>query len=129
MTQVERCPASATCPVAPALSRARATRFARDAFERGFRRRAANVSCAEPAGGVATCSGTLPAGAATVTIRYSVRAGRLYWTFSATGGGSTRARRGRVGVSLGRARRVPVSRGISRARAARVAYCPLIARG
>ena len=106
--QVARCPCSATCPVAPGLSRARATRFARDAFRRAYRERAAGVSCSEPVDGSSSCSGTLPEGAAAAQIRYSVAGGRVYWTYVATAGGKTR--RGRVGVDLGPKRTIPIAR-------------------
>jgi hypothetical protein len=131
VTQVARCPLSATCPLAPALSRGRATRFAREAFRRAYRQSAAGVACSEPVGGAASCTGTLREGAATVQVRYSVAGGRVFWTYTATVSGTTRTRRGRVGVELGRKHRVPVERTSSFAarRAARVAYCPLIGRG
>jgi len=131
VTQVARCPLSATCPVAPALPRGRATRFAREAFARAFRSSASGLSCSEPVNGVATCSGTASGAAATVEIRYAVAGGRLFWTYVAAAGGKTK--RGRVGVNLGRKTSVPVERQASfppRGTArARLAYCPLIGRG
>src|SRR4051794_357320 len=133
VTEVARCPLSATCPVAPPLSRARATRFAREAFARAFRgKRSSGVTCAEPVNGAATCTGTVAGSPAAVDVRYSSARGRLYWTYSATGGGLSRPRRGRVGVDLGRKTTVPVQRQAGfapRGAAARVAYCPLIGRG
>jgi hypothetical protein len=135
VTQVARCPLSATCPVAPSLSRGRATRFARDAFRRAYRSGVSDVTCAEPVNGAASCSGSLAGGgAAAVEVRYSVTRGRLYWTYRATAGSATRPRRGRVSVALGRARRIPLERQRSfpprvAARTARVGYCDLSARG
>lgn len=108
VTQVARCPLSATCPVAPELTRARAARFAREAFRRAYGERATSVSCAAPADGRSSCDGTLARGVAAVRVRYSVAGGRLYWTYSATAAGATRPRRGRVAVALGRPRAVPV---------------------
>jgi hypothetical protein len=131
VTQVERCPLSATCPVAPALSRARAIRFAASAFRRAFRSSASGVSCADPVNGVATCSGTVRGAAASVEVRYSAAGGRLYWTYVATGRGATK--RGRIGVDLGHKTAIPVQRQTSFAprgtARARLAYCPLIGRG
>lgn len=110
VTQVARCPLSASCPVAPALSRGRATRFARAAFRRAYRERATGVTCSEPVNGGSSCQGTLADGVAAVQIRYSVSRGRLYWSYLATAGGATQPRRGRVAVDLGRKSRVPVER-------------------
>ena len=131
VTQVARCPGSGTCPLAPALSRGRATRFAREAFRRAYRESATGVICPEPVNGAASCTGTLREGPATVQVRYSVAGGRVFWTYSATTAGATRPKRGRVGVGLGPKHRVPVERrGTFAPRtAARVAYCPLIGRG
>jgi hypothetical protein len=135
VTQVARCPSSATCPVAPALSRGRAVRFAREGFRRAFRENATGVSCADPVDGAASCTGTLRSGVGTVQVRYSVAGGRVYWTYAATKPGSVRPKRGRVGVSLGTKHRVPVKRAPmfaprgSTAAAKRVGYCPLIGRG
>jgi hypothetical protein len=136
VTQVARCPLSAACPVAPALSRGRATRFARDAFRRAYRTGAEAVTCSQPVDGVASCTGTLPdSGPAIVEVRYSVRGGRLYWTYAARAGESAPVRRGRVGVALGRAKRIPVKRQntfpprIASRTASRVGYCPIIGRG
>jgi hypothetical protein len=123
VTQLARCPLSATCPVAPALTRGRATRFARVAFQRAYGERAGGVGCADPVDGVASCTGRLSGGEAAVQVRYSVAGGRLYWAWSA----STRS--GRVAVALGRGKRVPVERAVAPGARARVAYCPLIARG
>jgi hypothetical protein len=132
VTQVERCPLSATCPVAPALSRGRATRFARLAFKRAYRERVSDVACRDPQDGQAACTGTVGDVVVTVLVRYSVIRGRLYRTFTAPGG--DRATRGRVGVDLGRKTSVPVERqgsfpprGVQTR--ARAGYCPLIARG
>jgi hypothetical protein len=143
VTQVARCPGSGTCPVAPALTQRRAVSFARLAFRRSFRSSASGVACGEPIDGVGTCTGTLPDGRAVIVeVRYSVARGRLFWTYAARAedGGSTR--RGRVSVSLGRARRVPLERQSaiapwvarrsagSRSKAAGpLGYCPVIGRG
>jgi len=134
VTQVARCPGTATCPVVPSLSRGRATRFAREAFRRAFREQARDVSCAGPVDGASSCTGTLRSGAATVRVRYSAAGGRVFWTYEATASGSTRPKRGRVSVDLGPKHRVPVARETSfaapgTAAAKRVGYCPLIGRG
>ena len=127
VVQMARCPGSATCPIAPELTRRRATRFAREAFRRAYGGEAADVTCSEPVDGGSSCSGTLPGGGvAAVQVRYSVSRGRLYWTWSATAGGASQPRRGRVGVALGRRTRVPVERERSfLPRAARAAFCVL----
>lgn len=130
VTEVARCPLSATCPVAPALSSERATSFADDALRRAFHARPSGISCSPPAGTRASCSATVASGPASVEIRYSVSGGRLYWTYAATAGGKTK--RGRIGVSLGHKTTVPVTRQAGfapRGAAARLAYCPLIGRG
>jgi hypothetical protein len=119
--QLARCPLSATCPVAPALTRERAERFARVAFRRAYGSSAGGVSCADPGGGAASCTGRVAGGDAAVEVRYAVAHGRLYWTWS------TAAKSGRVPLSLGRSKRVPVERAVPVA--ARAAYCPLIASG
>jgi hypothetical protein len=131
VAQVARCPLSASCPVAPALSRRRAVRFAREAFRRAYRSDPSAVTCTEPVDDAASCGGHLPSGDATVEVRYSVSDGRLFWTYAATSGGATETRRGRVPVALGRVKTVPVSRqnAFAPRSAARVAYCPLIGRG
>ena len=137
VSQVARCPASATCPVAPSLTRRRATRFARDAFQRAYRSGVIGVSCADPVDGASSCTGTLEGGdAAAVQIRYSVARGRLYWTYVASTGDATQERRGRVAVGLGRTTRVPMERQrtfatktAAGAAAARAGYCPIIGRG
>jgi hypothetical protein len=135
VTQVARCPLSASCPVAPTLSRTGATQFARAAFRRVYRQRASGVTCSEPVNGASSCRGTLVDDVATVQIRYSVSRGRLYWTYVATAAGAPQPRRGRVAVELGRKSRVPVERqgafpprGTTGARA-KIGYCPLIERG
>jgi hypothetical protein len=119
--------------VAPALTRGRATRFARDAFRRAYRAGADAVTCSEPVNGVASCTGSLDGAAAVVEVRYSVRSGRLYWTYSARAGDSAAARRGRVGLDLGRTKRVPLEREgafppKAAARAARVGFCRISGR-
>jgi hypothetical protein len=142
VTQVARCPESAACPLAPALTQRRALSFARVAFRRTYGSQVTGVSCPEPVDGVASCTGTLntdPAATATARIGYSVARGRLFWTYSVSSD-ALRGERGRVSVGLGRARRVPVEREnafsprvAARAGgprpAARIGYCPLIARG
>ncbi|MEA2444412.1 MAG: hypothetical protein QOJ12_1704, partial [Thermoleophilales bacterium] len=55
VTRLARCPLSATCPVAPALTTRRATRFAREALRRSFGIRPARITCAAPVSGRATC--------------------------------------------------------------------------
>lgn len=134
VTQVARCPLSATCPVAPALTRARATSFARVAFRRAYGTAVGDTTCDAPVDGQATCRGTTGDGLATVVVRYSVARGRLYWTYAAPGAERPGVRRGRVSVSLGRTRRIPVERRAALApwtakRAAPVGYCPVIGPG
>jgi len=132
VTRVARCPRSATCPVAPRLTRRRAARFAREALRRAYRREASALTC-NSAHGPLSCTGVLSDGrAASVDVRYEVTGGRLYWAYAATAGGAE-PRSGRVSVSLGHARRVPMARGDFAPRSARAGkaayYCPLIASG
>ncbi len=101
VTQLARCPDSATCPVAPVLSRARATRLARAALREAFReRRPAELVCPESAAARGRCTWAR----GTVTVGYSVARGRVYSTYRATAG--RRVKRGREELSLGRKRRI-----------------------
>ena len=103
VTIVERCRGSSVCPVVPTLSDGRARSLARAALRRAYRGRAiGSIACT---GG--SCSTTVDGRAATVAVRYRSARGRLYWTWSARGE-ALPARRGKVSVSLGAKRRVPV---------------------
>jgi len=126
VTIVERCRGSSVCPVVPRLSDGRARSLARAALRRAYRGRAiGSITCT---GG--SCSTTVDGRAATVAVRYRSARGRLYWTWSARGE-ALPARRGKVSVSLGAKRRVPVERGGFPPRgqavkaAARAGYCQL----
>jgi hypothetical protein len=124
VTQLSRCPGSGTCPVAPPLGRARATRLARAALREAFGvRRPRELVC--PAGSAARVRCTWSRGA--VSVGYSVARGRVYWSWRATARGRRSVSR-RGEVNLGPARPVPVERAGSVARG-KVGYCPLIERG
>ncbi len=127
--QVAGCPGSATCPLVPALTPERAVALARSAFRRGFKRPADGISCGEPVEGKSSCLATLDGRPAVATVGYVSAGGRLYWTYAAWGQGRAKPRRGRVAVSLGKAKTVPLTRQPRGSqRAARVGYCPIIGR-
>jgi hypothetical protein len=125
VTRLARCPLSATCPVAPALTTRRATRFAREALRQSYGVRAARIACQAPVSNRATCDWD----EGQVTVAYSVSRARLYWRWTATRQGG-RTLRGHVGVPF--ERRLPVQvepRGAAATAALRRGYCPLIASG
>ena len=127
VTQLARCPGSGTCPVAPSLGRARATRLARAALRDAYGvRRPAGLLC--PGGTAARITCTWARG--TVTVGYTIARGHVYSTYRATFSGRRDAR-GREDVELGRRLPVrvegPAEFAPRSGAAAKAAYlCPLI---
>jgi hypothetical protein len=121
---LDRCPGSAKCPVAPELTKRKASGFARQAFGRAFDARSPRVSCAAPKRGRDRCTGTWRGGSGVVRIRYAVSSGELYWTYAATASGERRSER--VAVPF-KSEPVPYSEPGAGKR--KLAYCPLSARG
>jgi hypothetical protein len=93
---LDRCPGRAKCPVAPELTKRKASGFARQAFGRAFGARSPRVKCAAPKRGRDLCTGTWSGNSGAVTIRYAVSRGQLYWTYAGTASGKRRS--GRVAV-------------------------------
>lgn len=104
--ELARCDLSERCPVVPALSRSKATSFARSALRR-TRIRATGLRCAQPRNGAAGCTARSSRGTATIKVGYRVSRGDLYWTWSVRGRG-LRTRAGRMIVPFGKGKAVPV---------------------
>ena len=118
--QLAGCGESATCPVAPVLSRAKATTFAKTALRRAHLR-ATGLRCPAPVKGADTCKAKVKGRTVSVTIRYRVSRGNLYWTYSIRGSG--RGASGSIPVAPGPVKTVPTKF----ARRAKLGYCPLLA--
>jgi hypothetical protein len=117
--ELARCDLSARCPVAPGLSRSKATSLARSAMRR-YHVRATGVRCASPRGRAATCTARVGSRKATVRIAYGASRGDVFWTWSVRGRG-LRSRTGRVVVPARAGKAVPTKV----AGQAKVGYCPL----
>ena len=119
VTELARCDLSATCPVAPTLTRTKALSLARSAVRR-YRGRSAGLKCPEPSGNRATCRGMVNRRPATVKVAYGVSKGGVFWSWSIRARG-LRTRSARVAVPFGAGEAVPTKF----ARQAKPAYCQL----
>lgn len=121
VTQLASCDVSERCPVAPVLTRSKATTFAKSALRRA-RVPATGLRCPAPKKGNDTCTGKVKGRTVSVKIGYRVSRGDVYWTYSLRGHGVKGS--GSVVVPFGKGETVPTKF----ARRARLAYCPLLRR-
>ena len=129
VVQLARCALSATCPVAPELTKRKALAIAKAAFVADYKAKSLHVACSAPSKNKTTCIGRWSKGAGTVKVGYLVKDGRVYSTASTTGkstsGSKLKSRSGRTALPE-KPTAVPLDDTPDKAAAkTAVYYCPL----
>jgi hypothetical protein len=123
---LSRCGESISCPVAPVLSKSKATSLAKTALRKG-RVRGSGLRCGAPRGSSDSCAVKVGGRSAKLQIAYKVSQAQLFWTWKLSGRG-VKGKSGKVAVPFGKGVAVPTKVAGQAKTAAAKYYCPLLAR-